>query len=179
LKSKVIGLSSHIHLAVRRWAREHRLPAPFLATLEQDAPWVFCGDGLSEELASELLADVFPRFNLGDPEARLFARLLNEFSEDETSWEAGERVDASEKIDAVLNSWDNDDPVDGRAMWLSSQSSLSSRPTVHVTSGVLPPNQFISELRSVAKECHYFEALVFMGPSNEELAVIQLHPKDG
>ncbi len=172
-------MCTHIHRAVQRWAREQGLAAPFLAALEQDAPWVFCGDGLSEELASELLADVFPQFKLGESEARLFARLLNALSEFEAPSEVPERLAASERIVELLNGWQPDDRVSERAMWLGYESTASFRPTVHIASGALPPQQLIAELESAARQCPYYDALVFMGPSNQELAVVELRPNDG
>lgn len=172
-------MCTHLYRVVERWAQTHRLPAEFLASLEQDAPWVFCGDGMSEELAFELLGDVFSRFNLGEVEARAFARLLNAHTEFEAPSEVPERLAVSEKLEALLGRWHRTGQAGGIAMWLSENSTASFKPTVHVHSGVLPPQQLIVELKAVAAECPYYDQLAFVGPSNEELAVVGLRANDG
>jgi hypothetical protein len=134
---------------------------------------------MSEELATELLADVFPRFNLGDAEARALARLLNAHTEYEAPSEVPERLAVSEKLEVLLGKWHRAGQAGGIAMWLSDNSTASFKPTVHVHSGVLPPQQLIMELKAVAAECPYYDALVFVGPSHEELAVVELRANDG
>jgi hypothetical protein len=162
---------------VERWALANGLPARFLPSLERDAPWVFCSDGMSEELAPQLLAEVFAPYNLSATDAQLFARLLNAHTEYEAPSQVPERVASAEKMKQLLIAWQATAQPGEPGMWLGSTASFG--PTVHVAGTTLPPKRLIVELQAAAQECPYYNRLVFAGPGMQELAIIELRSNDG
>lgn len=152
------------------------MSSEFAPTLEREAPWLFCGDGMSEDLAPELLGDLFAPYGLDAAAAKQFARMLNahaEFGEDST--EVPDRLAAGAEIEKLLVEAQKNqrgEPL----MWL--QSAATFRPTISVQGGAMPSDELVARLVAAARECQYFSALVFESYPHpfKKLAAIDLRP---
>src|SRR5687767_4426782 len=79
--------------AVRFWSHQVGRDPHVAAELEELVPWVFCGEGVSEQLAPSLFAEAMGPLQLSERDVRLLARALNAYTE----WEPGDPTDVPDR----------------------------------------------------------------------------------